>query len=198
MKFFYCPRTRAARIYWLLEELGIDYDLVNVDIRAESGVDNPDFLAASPMGKVPAIEDGDIRMAETAAIGLYLADKYSMGDLAPALDDPLRGQYLYWMVFTPAVIEPAMMEKFSGAEPNKFQNGWGSYDLMIETLEKAVEKGPWLLGDRFTAADVLVALSAHFMKQFNMLPDNPAIDAYVERCAARPAFQKLQAFEAEN
>lgn len=198
MKFFYCPRTRAARIYWLLEELGIDYDLVTVDVRSGEGRDDPDFIAASPMGKVPAIADGEVRMAETAAIALYLADKYSMGTLAPELDDPLRGQYLYWMVYTPAVIEPAMMEKFSGTESNPFQSGWGSFDLMVETLEKGIGEGPWLLGERFSAADVLVGLSASFMKQFGMLSDNPAIDAYVERCAARPAFQKLQALEAED
>ncbi|MGD8327529.1 MAG: glutathione S-transferase family protein [Sphingomonadales bacterium] len=198
MKFFYCPRTRAARIYWLLEELGIDYELVTVDVRSGEGRDDPDFLAASPMGKVPAIVDGEVRMAETAAIALYLADKYSMGTLAPELDNPLRGQYLYWMVYTPAVIEPAMMEKFAGTESNPFQSGWGSFDLMVETLEKGIGEGPWLLGERFSAADVLVGLSANFMKQFGMLSDNPAIDAYVERCTARPAFQKLQAFEAED
>ena len=196
MRFYHCPKTRAARILWLLEELGIDYERITVDVRDANAKLDPEFLRASPMGKVPAIWDGDTKMAETAAIGLYLADQYAYGTLAPKLDDPLRGQYLYWMLFTPAVIEPAMSEKFKGLDSDRFRSGWGDFDLMVETLEKGVTEGPWLLGETFTAADVIVSLSAIFMKDFDMLGQNPAIDAYVERARQRPAYIRMQDIEA--
>lgn len=196
MKFYYCPKTRAARILWLVEELALDYERVTVDVRDPVAKLNAEFLAASPMGKVPAIWDGETKMAETAAIGIYLADKYAPGVLAPRTDDPLRGRYLYWMLFTPAVIEPAMSEKFRGLDSDRFRSGWGDFELMTETLDKGVTQGPWLLGETFTAADVIVGLSAIFMKDFNILGSSPAIDAYVDRCRKRPAYQKMQAIEA--
>ncbi len=97
----------------MLEEAGIDYDMERVDIRSADRNDSAEFLAASPMGKVPAIADGDVLMAESAAICIYVADRYAPGTLAPAVDDPLRGSFLYWTLYTPAVVEPAMAEKFA-------------------------------------------------------------------------------------
>ena len=113
---FWCPKTRSVRALWMLEELGRPYERVLVDIRDRDAERDPRFSAASPMGKVPAIEDGEVRLAESAAICLYLPDRHALGELSPALDDPARGRYLYWMLYTPAVIEPAMSEKFSGSE----------------------------------------------------------------------------------
>ena len=142
------------------------------------------------MGKVPALADGEVKMSESAAICLYLADRYSSGTLAPALDDAQRGQFLYWMFFTPAVIEPAMSEKFAGAESNRFSSGWGDFDSMITTLEEGVGDGPWLLGDQFSAADVMVGSSTVFMRMFDILPESDALGAYADRCLARPAYQR--------
>lgn len=195
MKLFWCPRTRAARAAWMLEEAGVPYERVLVDIRAADRQDDADFRAASPMGKVPAIVDGDVAMSESAAICLYVADKYPETGLAPAVDDPLRGKYLYWMFYTPAVMEPAMTDKFRGVETNRFQSGWGDFELMIETLEKGLQEGPWLLGETFSAADVMVGSSAVFMIQFDLLPDSKIIEDYAARCLGRPAYQRALAFE---
>lgn len=179
----------------MLEEAGIEYERVLVDIRDAERYDDPEFNAASPMGKVPAVVDGDVAMSESAAICLYVADKYPESGLAPAVDDPLRGKFLYWMFFTPAVIEPAMTDKFRGVDTNRFQSGWGDFNLMIETFEKGVRDGPWLLGEQFSAADVMVGSSAVFMIQFDMLPDSKIIEDYAARCLGRSAYQRALAFE---
>ena len=107
MKLFWAPQTRSQRAIWMLEESGVDYEMELIDIAGENREDTAEFLAASPMGKVPAIVDGDVAMSESAAICIYVADRYNMGTLAPALDDGQRGRYLYWMLYTPGVIEPA-------------------------------------------------------------------------------------------
>lgn len=190
MKVFWAPQTRSTRAIWMLEEAGIDYDMELVDLRSPDRRDSAEFLAASPMGKVPAIVDGNAFMSESAAICIYVADRYRAGTLAPALDDPLRGKFLYWTTYTPAVVEPAMAEKFSKVEPNRGRNGWGDFDLMVATFDDGLEGNEWILGDNFTAADVMLGSSAVFMRMFEMLPDTRNIDAYAERCLARPAFQR--------
>lgn len=198
MKLFWCPRTRSLRALWLLEELGVPYERVFIDIRDPGMTRDPEFKLASPMGKVPALADGEVRLADSAAIGLYVADRYPSAKLAPAVDDPKRGAYLWWMIYTPGVIEPAMFEKFSGAAPNRMSSGWGDFELMIETLENGVRKGPWLLGDNFSAADVLVGSSAYFMKQFKMLPESEPIEAYIDRCLKRPAYERALVIDAKG
>jgi glutathione S-transferase len=196
MKLFWSSQTRSSRAVWLLEEAGVKYELETVDIRDPNRKDSDEFRAASPMGKVPALIDGDVRMSESAAIAIYIADRYSPGTLAPAIDDPLRGKFLYWVMYTPAVIEPAMAEKFNKIEPNRIRSGWGDFDLMIETLENELQEKNWLLGDQFTAADVLVGSSVGFMRMFNMLPESDVLNDYADRCQARPANQKAQSLDA--
>ncbi|TNE67747.1 MAG: glutathione S-transferase family protein [Alphaproteobacteria bacterium] len=195
IKLFWCERSRAMRGAWLLEELGVPYELVRIDVRSEDPKP-ADFRKASPMGKVPAIQDGDTSLAESAAFSLYLADKYTDAGLAPLPDAPDRGDYLYWMIYTPGTIEPAMGEKFSGIAPNKLAHGWGDFPTMIQVLEGRLRDRTWLLGDSFCAADVLVGSSVNFMKMFGALPDSPILDAYLERCKARPAFARAMAHEA--
>ena len=195
MKLFWSPQTRSSRAVWLLEEAGVDYDIVPVDIRAPNRKDSAEFRAASPMGKVPAIIDGDVSMSESAAIALYVADRYCAGTLAPAIDDSSRGKFLYWIMYTPAVIEPVMSEKFNNIEPNRGRNGWGDFDLMIETLEAALQDNTWLLGEQFTAADVLVGSRVVFMRMFNMLPDSAVLGAYADRCLARTGYKKALTLE---
>jgi len=198
---FWCPQTRASRILWLLEEMNEPFEVRMIDIRDPEAKGDPDFVAASPMGKVPAILDstpnGIVQMADSASIGLYLADRYPASGLAPAVADPSRGQYLYWMTYTPGVIEPAMMERFNNWEVSPANCGWGNFNQMVEVLEKGLEDSQWLLGEQFSAADVMVGSSVYFMQKFGILSDNPVLGAYAERCLARPAYQKALARDAE-
>jgi glutathione S-transferase len=193
---YWSPKTRAGRALWLLEELGEPFEIHQIDLYDQASRADPGFKAASPMGKVPAITDGNVAMADSAAIGIYLADRYPAAGLAPAIDDPLRGRYLYWMVYTPGVIEPAMMEQFAGLEVNVSRSGWGSFDLMISTLSDGLGDSPWLLGSRFSAADVMVGSSVDFIRQIGMLPEGEtALSAYADRCLARPAYARALARE---
>lgn len=198
---FWCPQTRASRILWLLEEMNEPFEVRLIDIRDPESKADPDFVASSPMGKVPALMDtkvgGTVRVADSAAIALYLADRYHSAALAPAIDDPSRGEYLFWMTYTPGVIEPAMMEKFTGQEVSRASSGWGNFDTMIEVLEKGLQQGPWVMGETFCAADVLLGSSVNFMKMFGILPESRALEAYLARCLARPACVKALARDAE-
>jgi glutathione S-transferase len=177
------------------------FEVRMVDIRDPESKNNPDFIAASPMGKVPAILDsapgGAVHMADSAAIALYLADRYPSSGLAPAIDQPSRGQYLYWMIYSPGVIEPAMMERFMGMEVSRATSGWGNFDTMIEVLEDRLNTRDWLMGEQFSAADVLAGSSVYFMNRFGILPDSPILSGYLERCLARPAYAKALARDAE-
>lgn len=199
IKLYWCAKTRASRALWLLEELGQPFQVIEIDIRNADSRANPDFRAASPMGKVPAIQDANddvqVNLADSAAIALYLADRYPQAGLAPGIDAPDRGTYLFWMVFTPGVIEPAMAERFGGWEPKPGQHGWGSFDLMIETLENGLRPGPWLLGEKFSAADIIVGSSVNFLNMFGILPESKTLSAYIDRCLARPGYQRALARE---
>jgi len=192
MKIFWAPQTRSTRALWMLEEAGIDYEMQLVDIRKADRNDSEEFLAASPMGKVPAIIDGDTAMSESAAICVYVADRYALGTLAPTIDDPIRGKYLYWVMYAPSVVEPAMAEKVSDVEPNRGRNGWGDFDEMIRVFDEGLEGKDWILGDQFSAADVMLGSSAVFLRMFDMLPASRNIGDYADRCIARPAFQRSQ------
>lgn len=196
MKLYWCPRSRSTRILWLLEETGLPYERALIDIRDPAAKSDPAFRAVSPMGKVPAFEDGPTRLWDSGAIAVYVGDQYPQTGLAPAIGDPDRGAYLQWVMYTNAVLEPAMGEKVAQLPANPGQYGWGSWDLMLSTLRKGVERGPWILGDRFTTADVLLGSGVRFMRDFKLLTDDPVLFAYADRCTARPACQRAGAIEA--
>lgn len=187
---YWCAQTRASRILWLLEEMALPYQLHAVDLKDPESRKDPGFRAASPMGKVPAIADGDVKLADSAAIALYLADRYPQAGMAPAMDSDLRGSYYYWMTFTPGVIEPAMMERFNGWTVSPGTCGWGNFDLMIDTLATGLENREWILGSSFSAADVLLGSSVYFMRLFGILPEKPILHEYADRCVARTAYAR--------
>jgi glutathione S-transferase len=142
------------------------------------------------MGKVPALTDRGALITETPAICLYLADRYSYGALAPTIEDPLRGPYCRWLIYSTAVLEPGVHMK-DWDDPEKGRGvGWGAYDTMLDVIEQALTPGPYLLGERFTAADV--AFGAVFaVAMFNKrLPARPTFAAYNDRLAARPACKR--------
>jgi glutathione S-transferase len=195
MRLYWCKGTRAFRIAWLLEESGIKYDRVVLDLRNASSKNDPAFRAVSPMGKVPALEDGPARICDSGAICIYVADQYPEARLGPPVGHADRGRFLQWVTYTNSVIEPAMLEKLAKLESKPTSYGWGSFDLMLATLRGELAKGEWLLGESFSAADVLVGTAAYFLKQFRLISDDPVIGPYISRCSSRPAWQRAQAFD---
>ena len=196
IKLYWCPKTRAMRALWMLEEAGVPFERVHIDIRDARAKADPEFLAASPQGKVPALADGAVRINDSGAICAYIADTYPQAGLAPPIGDPQRGAYLQWLMFTNSNIEPAMAEKFSGLAPSRAAHGWGDYASMLETLRGGLRTGPWILGGRFCAADVMLGAAVYFMDMFKILGDEPLLKAYLERCMARPAAQRALSAQA--
>jgi len=197
MKLHYWPRTRAFTSLWMLEEVGQPYELAYVDIGAP-GHPTEAYRKINPMGKLAGLQDGDCAFGETAAILLYVADKFPQARLAPPPADPRRGRFLQWLMFPATTMEPVMNEKRLGQKPNTSQSGWGDYDRAMSALERALAPGPWLLGEPFTAADLYVASHLHFGMQFGMIDKRPAFTALVERATARPAFQRATEIEARE
>ncbi|MCA9610122.1 MAG: glutathione S-transferase family protein [Myxococcales bacterium] len=185
------PFSRAAGVVWMLEEVGCEYTLEHVDLHG-GAQKQPGYRSVNPMGKVPTLIDGEAIVTETAAIGLYLADRYALGRLAPALDDPQRGTYLRWAFYSPSVIEPGCMAHAAKWEFRPGQAGWGTYEEMLDTISAAIGEGPWLLGDTFTMADVIFGGAVRWMTTFGMLEKRPEYVAYVERLDARPAYVRAR------
>ena len=186
------PYSRASSIVWTLEEVGVPYELRYVDIM-KGEQKSPELLKLNPMGKLPTLVDGDVVVTESAAISLYLADRYAPGRLAPALDDPRRGTYLRWSLFAPSVVEPGSMAKMAKWEFKPGQAGWGDHDSMLAAMEAAIGDREHLLGDQFTIADVIFGGTLRYMLRFNMLEPRPRFVAYAERLGARPAAQRADA-----
>jgi glutathione S-transferase len=193
---YHHPFSRAANVIWMLEEVGIEYQLRWVDIMAGAHK-SPELLALNPMGTRPILTDVDTVITESAAIALYLGDRYSAGRLAPAPDDPARGTYLRWAFYTPSVMEPAAAARTSGGEFNARAVGWGTYEDMLAATESALAKGPYLLGERFSMADTILGGTLRYFLMFKMIDPKPAFSAYVARLEARPAFQRSSARNGE-
>ena len=189
---YHHPFSRAAPVVWMLEELGVDYELRFVDLLSGAHK-SPEMLALNPMGKLPILADGDQVVSEVAAIGLYLADRYALGRLAPNLDDPRRGTYLRWSLFAPSVIEPGAVAKMNNWEAKPSQVGWGTYDAMLQSIDFALGDRDYLLGDTFSMADMIFGGTVRYMLLFKLLEARPKFVAYAERLAARPALQRAEA-----
>jgi len=194
IRLYHHPLSRAATVLWMLEELGQSYALEYTDVQSGAG-QTSSFLALNPMGKLPVLVDGDTVVTESAAIGLYLADRYGLGSLAPQFDDPARGTYLRWSLFAPSVMETAVHAKVAKWEYRPAQAGWGKYESMLAATESAIGEGPWLLGDRFTMADVIFGGTLRSLLRFGLLEARPALTAYASRLSERPA---ARAAEAKN
>jgi glutathione S-transferase len=190
MKLYWSPRTRSFTALWLMEETRQPYERVLTDI-STGAQKTPEYLTINPMGKVPALRDGDATLAEAAAICAYVAERYPEAKLAPPVGDPLRAKYLYWLFFGPGCIEPAMVQVATKIEMNTVAAGWGEATRVFDVLDAALAKGPWMLGDRFSAADIVIGSGLNFVvRLFKMVPSRRSFDAYLDRCAARPAFQR--------
>jgi glutathione S-transferase len=185
---YHAPQSRSSRIIWLLEELGVPYAIRPVSIfRPMTGEGQPDPANPHPDKQVPAITHGDEMVAESVAIVQYLIEAFPAAGLAPAAGDAGRGEYLTWLAWYSAGLETAMFAAFGqelDANPMKKRG----YDMAIRRLEDALDKTPYLTGDRFTGVDLLVASALIFGRQ--AFPESALIDAYIERCSARPARQR--------
>lgn len=189
---YHHPYTRAANAVWMLEEVGVPYELHFVDVM-KGAHKHPDILSLNAMGKIPVLTDGEAVVTESAAIGLYLADRYAMGKLAPTPDDPARGTYLRWSLFAPSVIEPGAMAKAGGWDYKEGAAGWGAHDAMLEAMKSALRDGPFLLGDGFTMADVIFGGTIRYMLRFGMLEPQPIFEEYAARLDERPALKRADA-----
>ncbi|MFL6838649.1 MAG: glutathione S-transferase family protein [Bradyrhizobium sp.] len=192
MQLYWSPRSRSFSSLWLMEETGQPYERVLTDITT-GAQRKPEYLAINPMGKVPALKDGEATLAEAAAICAYVAERYPDAGLAPKLGDPQRAKYLYWLFFGPGCIEPAMVQLATKIEINPVAAGWGDAQRVIDVLDAALAKGPWILGENFSAADVVIGSGLNFaVRLFKMIPSRPSFESYVARCMARPAFQRAE------
>ena len=184
---FHTPNSRSTGVLTLLEELGADYDLHLLNFKKSEQLD-PAYLAVNPMGKVPAVKYGDALVTEQVAIYIYLADLHADAGLAPAIDDALRGPYLRWIAFYGSCFEPALVDRAQKREPgSRGMSPYGDYDTTVKAVTDRLAAGPWLLGDRFTAADVLWGTALRWTTMFKLVPETPAVKAYIERVTSRPA-----------
>jgi glutathione S-transferase len=190
---FYAPHTRTTGALCLMEELGVPYDLKLLNQKAGEQR-KPEYLGVNPMGKVPAVVHDGALITEQPAVYLYLADLYPEKNLAPPIGDALRGPYLRWMVFYGSSFEPAIVDRAQKNPPAApGMCPYGDFDTMLKTLNDQLRQGPWLLGERFTAADVLWGVALKWTTGFGLIPATPEIKAYVERVNARPAIQRAHA-----
>ena len=194
---YHSPNTRSTGALILLEELGAPYDLHVLNMKAGEQR-QPAYLAVNPMGKVPALKHGEAIVTEQVAVYLYLADLFPEAGLAPPIGDRLRGPYLRWMVFYAACFEPAVVDRAAKHEPApQAMSPYGDYDTMLGAVTAQLAKGPYLLGERFSAADVLWGTALGWTTMFKLVPELPAIMAYVQRIGARPASARVRAKDAE-
>ncbi|HVZ53778.1 MAG TPA: glutathione S-transferase family protein [Pseudolabrys sp.] len=194
LTLYHASPSRSSVVLWMLEELGEPYDITLLRLSEGDNL-KPGYLAINPMGKVPALKHGDTVITEVAAICTYLADAFPDKKLNVPLGTPRRGVYLKWLFFGPSCIEPAMIDRAAPRkEPaRRGMLGYGDFDTAMNVAANAVAKGPWLMGEDFTAADVVVGATIRWGMMFKLIPERPEFAAYVARIAARPAAQRAEA-----
>ena len=187
---YFARASRAFVPLWLLEELGLPYRLKRLNLRRGDQKTRP-YVALNPMGKVPTLTDGEAVVTENPAICLYLADRYGYGTLAPRIEAPERAPYLRWTVFATAVAEPSIYSNEPQDPISASGRGWGDQGSVLAALGQALTPGPFLLGETFSAADVMLGSLLSIALLNNRIPDPPPqLDAYVERLGQRPAFKR--------
>jgi glutathione S-transferase len=199
--FYHNPQSRAAIVHWMLEEAGADYKIRHIDFQ-KGDHKKPEFLALNPMGKIPTVVVGDTVVTEAPAIIAWLADTHPKAALAPPPASRERGTYYRWLFFGGSCIEPALVDEMFKRPPpeRKGALGWGSYDDVIDTIEQALRPGPYLLGAKFSAADVYIGAELMWAGMFGAprIKESSSISAYVERCTSRPAYRRTQQGQSVN
>jgi glutathione S-transferase len=194
---YHKPRTRSSRFIWLLEELGVPYELKQVSLLGSDGSGAPDPANPHPHGKVPAITDSadGTMVFESPAIVLYLTDKFPTAGIGPVVGDRDRGAYLSWLAYYTGVFEPAFMSKFMNVEVPVGTAGWVSVEKMMPFIIETLSRGPYLLGEKFSGADVLYSTTFALFANSPVAQKSPVIEGYVQRCLDRPAYARAQARE---
>jgi glutathione S-transferase len=193
---YHAPQSRSSATLTLLEELGAPYELHLVNLKAGEQR-RSSYLAINPMGKVPAVRHRGALITEQVAIFLYLADFFTDAALAPAARDPLRGPYLRWMVYYAACYEPALVDLAMKRAPGPLaMSPYGDFDTMLGTIIERISGSPYLLGDVFSAADLLWGMALQWGTMFKIVPENAVIAGYVSRVASRATCSKVAALDA--
>jgi glutathione S-transferase len=196
LKLYHCPNSRSIRPRWLLEEIGEPYDVVRIDLSKKEHK-TPQYLRIHPHGAVPALVDGDLTLIESAAICAYLADKFPAARLAPPLGTPQRGRYYQWLFYAMATLEPPVLQVFlhtiqlpeAERSATAAEQGRKSFAEVAEVISGALAGKPYLLGEQFSAADVLIGSTLAWGQFMGLLNDQPALMDYAQRLSARPAYQ---------
>ncbi len=188
----HAPQSRSSRIIWLLEELGAQYRIVPTNIPRVDGSGASDPANPHPDKKVPALEHDGVLVTESAAIVLYLTDLFPDAGIGPRPGDRERGPYLTWLAYYAGVMEPVINFEFVGlADRADLQRTFTSRRAVDARIQAALERGPWLRGERVSGADVLIGSVGQWARK--MLPAGPAVDAWLQRCAERPALARARA-----
>ena len=189
MELYYNPQSRAAIAKWMLDECGAHYRIVPIDLQKREHK-TPEFLRINPTGKIPALVDGTSRIFESVAICLYLADKFPQSNLAPRLDAPERGRYLSLMVYSTSQLEPSMRDEMMGVETIP-QSGWTDLETAQDVIEGELGEGPYLFGEWFTAADVMIGSIFIYRRMWRGPSKRAKVEAYVDRLLSRPAVMQM-------
>jgi glutathione S-transferase len=188
---YHSPQTRSGSIVWLLEELGVPYQTQNVEFRRMDGTGKKDPANPHPHGKVPALKDGDDTIFETGAITVFLTDKYPAAKIGPLPGQAKRGEYLSWVFYRPGVMEPALLSRRFDVKHVYGAMGWAPADEVEEILNERLASRPYLLGDEFCAADILVGGGIHFMLMAKMMKETKVFADYAARITGRAAFRRM-------
>jgi glutathione S-transferase len=198
LTLYHASPSRSSIVLWMLEEMGQPYDIKLLKLSAGDNL-KPDYLALNPMGKVPALKHGDTVITEVAAICTYLADEFPQAKLNIPVGTPKRGVYLKWLFFGPGCMEPAVIDRAAPRkeEARRAMLGYGDFDTTMNVVAKAVARGPWLMGEQFTAADVVIGSNIRWGTIFKLIPERKEFTDYSARIAARPAAQRAEAKDKE-
>jgi glutathione S-transferase len=189
---YHAPQTRSGGILWLLEELGAPYEIAFVDVQSETGAPES-YRAIHPNKKVPALVHDGVPIHERAAICIYLCDLYPQAGLCPPIGDMRRGRCLTWLVYADAVMDPVIGAKFAGWQYDKRGVSFGAFDDMVSNLDRTMSATPYVAGDTFTAADVLVTGGLGFaVNVTKQVPALPSITSYLQRTMSRPALMRAR------
>lgn len=193
LTLYHSPDSRSSRIIWLLEELRLPYELRYTDIPRRRGTGAPDPTNPHPDRRVPALVHDETLVTEGAAICIYLSDLATTSDVAVRMGDPRWASYLTWVAFYAGEIEPAFTAKIAGQTEH---DRWAAqaFERVIHRVVSTLEQGPYLLGDKFSPADILVSGPFEWYAQF--VPANSVVAPWLERLLQRPA--ALRWFEKDD